>query len=278
MAHRTVAFFATFTALLTVGCGHLPERIEVMDASTVGYDLKREALLDWDEMRSPLRRYEAAQWVKKDEEGKPTATGCHLAVVAQEGGKEYVVYDGQAGPKFDQIGDLGYSEDGNHLAYTARNGSKWCVVLDGKPQEEFDGVGVWFLERDSSGYQYPKVWLMTFLVDAQEVYHLVYAGRKGDRRYVVVDGELGPGFEAQIVSVPTLSPDARHVSYIVQQQVSQYPAEFKYFHVLDGKAVAECDQFMGLSPHFVDRAGRIEYFTGNTDGTIDHMTLTPREP
>ena len=63
-----------------------------------------------------------------------------MATLSHAGSRPVIIYDGAAGPKFDQLfleGGGGhpviFSPDGNHWAYCGANGGQWTVMLDGKP-------------------------------------------------------------------------------------------------------------------------------------------------
>ncbi|HEV3374628.1 MAG TPA: hypothetical protein VG051_02930, partial [Candidatus Acidoferrum sp.] len=64
--------------------------------------------------------------------------GIHVATLSHSGSRQVVVYDGVAGPKFDQIfGQNGaqafvFSPDGNRYAYCGRIGNEWVAMVDGK--------------------------------------------------------------------------------------------------------------------------------------------------
>ena len=83
----------------------------------------------------------------------------------------HVVVDGQAGPGFDGIGDLLFSEDGLHTAYEAWQGDMMVVVLDGEPGVAYEEIKEGTLTLSSSGGR------------------VAFVAWKGDRAVVVVDGE-----------------------------------------------------------------------------------------
>jgi hypothetical protein len=64
--------------------------------------------------------------------------GIHVAMASHSGSRQVVIYDGVAGPKFDQlIGQNGvqpivFSPDGNRYAYCGQLGNEWVVMVDGK--------------------------------------------------------------------------------------------------------------------------------------------------
>ena len=64
-------------------------------------------------------------------------------VYAAEDNFKCVVIDskGNRWGDFDEIKHLTMSEDGLHVAFAARMGAEWFVVMDGEAQERFDGIG-----------------------------------------------------------------------------------------------------------------------------------------
>ena len=64
--------------------------------------------------------------------------GIHVATVATDGSRAVVYYDGNEGPKFDQIipqdgnHSIVFSSDSSRYAYCARSGNQYVVIVDGK--------------------------------------------------------------------------------------------------------------------------------------------------
>lgn len=59
--------------------------------------------------------------------------GAHVAMLGTSGSRATVTYDGQEGPKFDEIlGPMVFSPDGTRYAYCARSGNEYVVMVDGK--------------------------------------------------------------------------------------------------------------------------------------------------
>jgi hypothetical protein len=66
--------------------------------------------------------------------------GVHVATTENAGSRVVVYYDGEAGPKFDEIitqptglqTHVAFSPDGEHYAYCARAGDQYVVMVDGK--------------------------------------------------------------------------------------------------------------------------------------------------
>jgi hypothetical protein len=70
----------------------------------------------------------------------------HVAYVAKEGDKKFVVVDGKEEKKYDGIsimeGTPIFSPDSKRVAYVAGEGGKWFVVVDGKEgKKNYDFIG-----------------------------------------------------------------------------------------------------------------------------------------
>jgi WD40 repeat protein len=135
----------------------------------------------------------------------------------------YIVVDGKPGPVYDSIGGsqapglspasasgmhdyyLGglsqgvlFSPDSRRLAYLAtRQLIKKTVVLDGKPE----GIEMSFMV---SG--------MVFSDDSKR---LAYGGRRGNKFFLVVDGEKGVDYDA--LGYFGFSPDGKHIAYAARK-------------------------------------------------------------
>ncbi|MBM4044027.1 MAG: hypothetical protein FJ279_02850 [Planctomycetes bacterium] len=135
--------------------------------------------------------------------------GCHVAYEVHEGDRRFVVVDGQPGPAYRYIKEIVFSPDGKRVAYAAETGlGKWVLIVDGRPAtEECEDVDL--------GY--------TFSVDGRR---LAYPARKGSKRFVVVDGQSGPGYD--YVWGIVFSRDAQRVAYGAQK-------DGKNFVVVDGQ-------------------------------------------
>lgn len=141
--------------------------------------------------------------------------GKHFAFVANKDGKKICVRDGVAGHAYEQIGRYGtdsgralsYSPDSLHLGYAARENGKWFVVLDDIPGPGFDSVDGMMLTRyekkvfDGFTKWESKTWggsdCPQFSADGR---HVFYLGQRkddqGNRFVLVLDGKLGPAYEA----------------------------------------------------------------------------------
>lgn len=65
--------------------------------------------------------------------------GGRVAYVARKGGKDFVMLDGAAGARYDDIANLAFTPDGRHVVHTARRAGKSLVVASGVEGREYDG-------------------------------------------------------------------------------------------------------------------------------------------
>jgi len=100
------------------------------------------------------------------------------------GDKRYVMVDGNEGKLYDDISksSLIFSPDSKHLAYVAihqdyKKGHNWCVVLD---------------EVESNLYHDIDESSLTYSPDSD---HLAYVAKLSTKWYVVIDGNIGLGYD-----------------------------------------------------------------------------------
>jgi hypothetical protein len=96
------------------------------------------------------------------------APTCALAYVLEEPTGMRVVRAGVAGPRYDEVGGLAVSPDGNHVGYAARRGAAWCVVIDGR-------------EHDAGRWAEAPIW-------SRDGTRTGYLTRRGGQAVAVVDG------------------------------------------------------------------------------------------
>jgi WD40 repeat protein len=63
--------------------------------------------------------------------------GTHLAYVANDGMKRFVVIDGKEQKQYDYVNNIVFSPDSKHLAYAAIENKKNIIVVDGKEGEQY---------------------------------------------------------------------------------------------------------------------------------------------
>ncbi len=219
--------------------------------------------------------------------------GRHIAYVAQKNDKEFVVYDGQVGPEFDDINIIGvsllvFSPDSQHLVYHGgykkKDGTgydKYVLVMDGKVVSQVESTSDVAFSPDGErfaygasksadeefvvvdgkpGPVYPFVTDLTFSPDGRR---FAYAGLRADRTFdIVVDGKLVKT-EYRHVRGLLFSPDSRHYAYAgtPTQDSSQGP----WLCVVDGQP----------GPGYADlRLGERAF---HVDGTLEYVTYRDQD-
>jgi hypothetical protein len=144
------------------------------------------------------------------------------------------VVDGVAGPSYEVLSQITFTQDGKHFAYGgtnsksamfAKNKTAGTLVVDGKVEQTYEGrgfgggwqgafatyqivTGVRSLQPDFHGLSDPK-----YAGDGS----LVYAARKGDNNVVVFfQGQAGPAVE-DLVSPIIVTEDGLHLAYVVKR-------------------------------------------------------------
>jgi hypothetical protein len=142
--------------------------------------------------------------------------GVHVATLSHSGSRMVMIYDGVAGPKFDQIfgqgqstGALGvtFSPDGKRYAYCGRVGSEFIVMADGKEvarSSETQGPQFGIAEASCA---------IGFTPGSKHVYYTSDV-RAGTR--FVYDGKASPpgAPNGNAVAAYVFSPDDDHYAYI----------------------------------------------------------------
>jgi len=124
----------------------------------------------------------------------------HVAYMAQQSGKFFVVVDGKRAlpnSEFFSISKPVFSPDSQRVAYMARQFDKQImVVVDGKYGPYFD---------DINGF-------IKFSPDSKRV---AYMAVRNGNHFMVVDGKPGPAYDS--IGTFFFSPDSKHVAYVAQQ-------------------------------------------------------------
>ena len=180
------------------------------------------------------------------------------------------------GPLYDVIEKLTFGDDGVSVCYCALKGRTRLIVLDNReellpkgvlPQlpvvrPDKKGVGILltsqnrfflhqsFFNSTEKGKKYDEA---ADLVYSKDGHHYVYAARKGEKWFVVVNGKEGPAFDR--VVLPVFSPDGKRLVYRARKDgkrflivanaagktIKQHPAYEQVFQPVftaDGKSVA----------------------------------------
>jgi hypothetical protein len=173
--------------------------------------------------------------------------GRHFSYYAKKSSDVFVVTDGKRGPAFDEIrgsggdgqGDLTASADGSRVAYVARKGKSWFTVIDGVPGEPYDEVS------QRTGF-------------SRDGRHAVSLGRRGTKRWLILDGQASEIPSYDIAAWPIISLDGRHVAFFAKK-------DGRRFLVVDGKESAAVDG--GALPiEFAPGDQRLIYETSENNG------------
>jgi hypothetical protein len=196
--------------------------------------------------------------------GRPLG-GKHLAYCARKDGRWCVVADGKEGAFYDGTDGVVYSPAGDRLAYKAFDGGKRFVVVDGQPsngrpvgpQGKFDvivespvfspdgasiaavvrkGDSV-MVERDGVvGPEFEHVFWGSLQFSADGKRLLYHARKNKDVNMIVVDGAIGPEF-AEVAGL-TFSPDGKRFAYR-GRTASRDEAAGEWVAVVDGQVVPD---------------------------------------
>jgi len=130
--------------------------------------------------------------------------GRHVSYYAKKGADQFIVTDGKRGPAFDDIrgsdaqADYSISADGRRYAYSARKGKSWFTVIDGVPGEPYDEVS-------------------QFAGFSPDGRHAASLGRRGSKRWIVLDGKAREIGVYDIAAWPAVSSDGRHVAFFAKK-------------------------------------------------------------
>lgn len=138
--------------------------------------------------------------------------GNKVAYTATRQNKQFIVFNGQEGPKYEKVGYPIISPDGNRLAYWVIQNNKYRVVVDGKVQAPVDGI-VTIIFSDNSR-------------------HYAYHALTGKMQVVVYDGRMSEKYP--LVHTLSISPDGKRVGYAIVAEQPDHEG-FKHYIVIDGK-------------------------------------------
>ena len=169
----------------------------------------------------------------------------------EEGGKDGVVVDGRA-YFYDDIKDVEFSPDSRHSIFKAQRGRGWVMVVDGAESELYEPDG----EKGEVGWSRDGR-----LALSREGGRMAYAGRKGGKEFVVLDGATA-GTMYDAVANLGFTPDGRHVVYTAQRAG-------KSLVVVDGVEGREYDAFLPAGQY--EREGNL-----NVEGAASFSILARR--
>jgi hypothetical protein len=167
--------------------------------------------------------------------------GQHVAGRTLKGSRTVMVYDGVAGPPFDEIpgvpgeANMGgaFSDDGSHHAYVGRQGTQWVVMEDGKEV----GRGAPFFQ--GSGNQ--TIAWVGFTPGSKHLYYIISDGDH-HKFQMYFDGKPDPVIQDPMQ--PVFSPDGEHYAYVFQ--VNKETGLPKPALMVDGKRAT----YVGGDPKF----------------------------
>ncbi len=157
----------------------------------------------------------------------------HVAYRARGDGKWWVVCDGVAGNKYDDVNYMMFSPDGEHLVYIARAGSNSCVVLDGVEGDRFSSI------RDVSKSQWP------FVFSPNSKHHAYVGNIDRGNHCVVVDGKRGPVLDEVLHHSFSFSENSEHWVYAAHR-------DGKGIVIKDGEEVMRCEDVLSQVQRFGD--------------------------
>jgi hypothetical protein len=172
--------------------------------------------------------YDEVKHLVMSEDGK------HVAFAVRLGAEWFVVLDGEAQEKFDGIGEIKFSPNGERLAYKAmryqkgflKKVSKSCVVLDGICSDLYEGIG-------RTGFN--------FSADSKR---FAYSAINEQHSFGVIDGRETIRYDGIGANTPFFSPEDRHcvlVASVVKKLsvlIDEEPGEiYKSIVMRDGGGV-----------------------------------------
>jgi hypothetical protein len=160
--------------------------------------------------------------------------GIHVATVSHSGSRPVIIYDGVAGPKFDQLFMEGggghpviFSPDGNHWAYCGQQGNNWVVMEDGKE-----------LNRNSdtvNGAMSNNSCMLGFTSNSKHLFYTsaVSVDASHSAYHFVFDGKATPLAADSDLRSYAFSPDGNHVAYFISNPDPRVADQGKLW--IDGK-------------------------------------------
>jgi hypothetical protein len=116
------------------------------------------------------------------------------AYAARSAGLYRLVDAGVAGPAFEKIANVVFSQDSKRVAYAARQHGRWTAVIDGRVGSQFTKVDDIVFDPTGS--------------------HVAFRATQGKKERVVADGQLGPEYDS--VTAPVFHPTDHTVMYVAR--------------------------------------------------------------
>jgi len=191
------------------------------------------------------------------------------------------------------------SSDGEHFAYAAQRGRhRWVMMQDGEPGQEFKDAGAPTFAPDGRRFAYEVLMIgsgsrRAVVVDgdvdaggegpvvfSDDGEHIAYRKKDDQGLHLVVDGQVGPGFE-ELGDRVLFRPQTGGVGYVAKSDDKWHP-------VLDGVAGPSFDEIHDDTLEFTADGDLV--FVGTEDegssvvidgvpapdfGFVDHLVLSP---
>ena len=186
------------------------------------------------------------------QQGVPFAVsphGMHVTMPSHAGSRQTVLYDGQPGPKYDQLSlisgpsPVAFSPDGNRWAYCGQVGGEWSVMVDGK--EFWRGSNAISGGGDACGIR--------FTSNSKHVYYKMVVpdpkNSSGPLYSFTFDGKSIP---ATSDPQPAFSPDGDHYAVLWIEPDNNNISTLHYQLYVDGQKApytAGTPQWTGDSKH-----------------------------
>lgn len=183
--------------------------------------------------------------------------GKRLAYVAKNNGdnKKSVIIDGKNVGSYNDVKyPIVFSTNGSHVAYAAKN-DNWSMFVDNKIVSSAcdDISNIWvgnsgkyaFVCKKATGYEVningkesQSYSLVSGLLISPDEKRSIFAARRGNNEFAVIDGKEGPQYPIFITgSIPNFSPDSQHVVYKASRFTSD-GMERLFLLIVDGQEIA----------------------------------------
>jgi len=171
--------------------------------------------------------FRGKEGLKYDRVGWPAVSpnGKKLAYGAARGGKSFVVFEKKEGKPYDTVGRPTFSPDGKEIAYDAVEGQRFLMVRNDRELADYNAM---------PGAAFSPV-------GGKLAYSAV--NRDASRHFVVEEGLKGKEYDD--VGLLVWSPDGRHLAYTAREGD-------KEFIVVDSREGKPCDKVLSLVPRFSD--------------------------
>ena len=192
--------------------------------------------------------------------------GQRTAYVARRGAKWFVVVNDEKGPAFDLIW---CKTDWRYAARYAVFGERAARVVEARGQVLLQAQAVELDDYHGTRHRWLRHWEMDVTSTGPPVFSTEgkrwgYEARKGSKWVMVLDGQVGQGYDSIGFRTLTFSPDEQHAAYVAAR-------DGRELVVLDGWEGPEYDRIAEHGPFFRED-GTLE-FLGWRGGQVYHVTV-----